>query len=198
MACILCLFPDTPPNSNEARKGSSMAQQSDLILARVNNANTFQVDLKDAPCVDPLACVANCVCSAYGCTACYWRKRVLEQYGNGIQDFVCFQGYMPKVCCVPTEGCFPGSPIGICLEGFCCTVFSLSITRIMVMDRKNIKPNGTDYQIIHFANCLGCLACVCMCAARAHRFLALRGTVPSTSVVVVTISRLSAPAGSRR
>eukprot|EP00966_Prymnesium_polylepis_P080852 1873142-Prymnesium_polylepis.1 len=103
MACILCLFPDTPPNSNEARKGSSMAQQSDLILARVNNANTFQVDLKDAPCVDPLACVANCVCSAYGCTACYWRKRVLEQYGNGIQDFVCFQGYMPKVCCVPTE-----------------------------------------------------------------------------------------------
>jgi len=49
---------------------------------------------------------------------------------------------------------------GLCLEGCLCPVFSLSMARIHMMDKKEIRPDPMDFQIIHCSNCLQLLACV--------------------------------------
>merc|ERR1712118_265352 len=47
-----------------------------------------------------------------------------------------------------------GPELGLCLEGCCCPVFSISIARLHLMDSKRIRPDPWDYQIIAFSNCL--------------------------------------------
>jgi len=41
----------------------------------------------------------------------------------------------------------------------------MSITRIFVMDQKNLQPDPTDYQIMRCSNCLQIAACLCSIAA---------------------------------
>ena len=74
---------------------------------------------------------------------------------------------MPACCCFDAAGLCPGSEFGLCLEGFCCPVFSLSIARLHLMDTKRLRPDPMDYQIIAFANCLQCLSLIVDCIASA-------------------------------
>ncbi len=55
--------------------------------------------------------------------------------------------------------------LGLCIEGCCCDPLSLSITRMYIMDIKNLHPDPVDYQIIRFSNCLQLASCICSCAA---------------------------------
>jgi hypothetical protein len=50
--------------------------------------------------------------------------------------------------------------VGLYLEGCCCPVFSLSMARIHLMDKKQIRPDPMDYQIIGCSNCLQLISCV--------------------------------------
>ena len=54
-----------------------------------------------------------------------------------------------------------GSMLGLCCEGCCCDVLSLSIARIFTMDKKRLHPDPGDYQIIAFSNCMQMVACLC-------------------------------------
>lgn len=123
--------------------------------------NAFQTGLFEAPCKAPGMCLASGCCPC--CSACYWRKRSLETFGSGLADYECCQGYIPCPCC--PFGMFRGTACGLCLEGCCCDPLSLSITRMYVMDAKNLHPDPADYQIIRCTNCLQIAACVCACAA---------------------------------
>ena len=49
---------------------------------------------------------------------------------------------------------------GLVLEGCCCPVFSLSIARMHLMDKKQVQPDPCDWQIIACSNCLQCFACI--------------------------------------
>jgi len=162
---VFCLFEDTPPRTNDAKPGSRKAQQQDLFFQRVGKPNEFGVALKDAPCTEPVCCCLSGLCIPWGCTACWGRNAVLEAHFNGITDFRCFQGYITHFCCFPVGECFPGSPIGLCLEGCCCTTASLSIARIYLMDARDIRPDPCDWQIIRFSNCLQLLSCICHLAS---------------------------------
>jgi hypothetical protein len=51
--------------------------------------------------------------------------------------------------------------LGLCCEGCCCDVLSLSIARIFTMDKKRLHPDPGDYQIIAFSNCMQMVACLC-------------------------------------
>ena len=53
-----------------------------------------------------------------------------------------------------------GNQFALCLEGACCPVFSLSIARIHMMDKKQIRPDKCDYQIIACSNLLQLISCV--------------------------------------
>ena len=85
---------------------------------------------------------------------------MLDKYHKGIEDFVCCQGMVPACCCINPSTWCPGSPIGLCLEGCCCPVFSLSIARIHLMETKHMRPDPCDYRIIQCSNCLQCLSCI--------------------------------------
>ncbi len=121
--------------------------------------NEFKTSLASAPCGDPLCCCYGFFCQP--CAACYWRKAFLEKIGNGVQDYVCCQGYIPKCCCCDFPNMGKGSLLCLCCEGCCCDVLSLSITRIYVMDMKRLHPDPGDYQIIQFSNCMQMVACIC-------------------------------------
>lgn len=86
---------------------------------------------------------------------------MLEEIGNGIDDYVCCQGYLGKMCCIDTTTMCRGSMLGLVCEGCCCPVLSVSIARIYVMDKKQLHPDPGDYQIIAFSNCLQIIACLC-------------------------------------
>ena len=55
--------------------------------------------------------------------------------------------------------------MAFCCEGCCCPVLSLSITRMFVMDAKQLRPDPMDYQIIQCSNCLQILSCICWLGA---------------------------------
>eukprot|EP00316_Scyphosphaera_apsteinii_P017809 CAMPEP_0119316028 /NCGR_PEP_ID=MMETSP1333-20130426/38171_1 /TAXON_ID=418940 /ORGANISM="Scyphosphaera apsteinii, Strain RCC1455" /LENGTH=192 /DNA_ID=CAMNT_0007321559 /DNA_START=216 /DNA_END=794 /DNA_ORIENTATION=+ len=96
----------------------------------------------------------------FGFTACWTRKAVLDKYYNGVDDYRCCQGYIPTCCCIDTSECCIGSPLGLCCEGFCCPIFSISIARLHLMDSKRIRPDPCDYKLIACSNCLQCLSCI--------------------------------------
>jgi len=159
--CFLC--PDTPPEKVSA-KGSRGASQN-AMLEMKENPHIFAVGLHNACCAEPCCCILSSLGSPLGCTACWARKAVLDRYYNGLDDYVCCQGYWPRCCCVDVPNCCRGSPAGLCLEGFCCGPFSLSIARIHLMHSKRIRPDPMDYQVIACSNCLQFISCILDIAA---------------------------------
>ena len=188
--CILC--PDKPPQGGATSKNQGAMQNQ--MIGYQNNPNTFQVDLKNACCADPLCCCVGGLGSICGFSACWARKTVLETKLKGIDDFICFQGYLrgcgpckerppsssPAPLLTP-HTCSPlahtphsalnltplqpptcaGSPLGLCLEGCCCPVMSISIARIHIMDLQQLQPDPMDYQIIQCSNFLQLVSCIC-------------------------------------
>ena len=130
-----------------------------LYLSYQNNPNDFALPLKSACCTEPCCCLLSGCGAPFGCTACWARNKVLETYYRGVEDFTCFQGYINNICCVPLDGC-PKGQFGMCLEGCCCPMISLSIARIHLMHTKGIKPDPCDYQIIQCSNFLQLLSCI--------------------------------------
>lgn len=157
MSFCLCCFSAEPPEQVKVkgRKGD----QYNLLLNLKDKPNTFQTNLCDAPCKDPGCCCISGVCTC--CMAFYWRKAALEQFGNGMDDYVCCQGYMGKCCCIDWPNCCKGSTCGACCEACCCDTLMQSFSRIYVMEKKDLRPDPVDYQIIAFSNCMQCLACIC-------------------------------------
>lgn len=158
----MCIFCPGEPPEKVASKGAK-GQQYGLYLSYQNNPNNFALPLKDACCTEPCCCIISGLGTPCGFTACWARSRVLETYYQGAQDFTCFQGYIPSICCVPVGdacSCCNGSMAGVCFEGCCCPVLSLSIARIHLMNTKGIRPDPCDYQIIQFANFLQLLSCI--------------------------------------
>lgn len=137
--CIFLLCPKQRPDKVSA-KGMHGAEFN-MYLAKSSMPNEFALGLKDAPCANPKCCILGTCGAPCGFTACWARKAVLEKYGRGVDDFVCFQGYLPGCCCIQPQGFFPGSPVGLVLEGCCCPVLSLSIARLRASDGLDPWPS---------------------------------------------------------
>ena len=190
--CCLLFFSDQPPREGVQAKGARGAQYN-AYYGMMNNPNTFALGLKDAPMAEPGCCLASGCGAACGFTACWARKKVLETYGGGVQDFVCFQNYVSRqecsagrpcrtpslgghhtahrpraslwcqigpCCCINPASFMPGSEAGLCIEGCCCPMISLSVARLHIMDVKRIQPDPCDWQIIAFSNALQCLSAI--------------------------------------
>ena len=70
------------------------------------------------------------------------------------------RAYPSHTGCVDTSNKCKGNQFALCLEGCCCPVFSLSIARLHIMDKKRIRPDPCDYRIIACSNFLQLLSCV--------------------------------------
>jgi hypothetical protein len=152
------LFPDQPPTSVKAN--GARGQQQQAMLDKQNNPYGFALGLKDAPCKEPVCCCISTLGAPCGLTACWARKAVLEKYGAGVDEYVCCQGYVGKTCCFEPATYCQGSMLGLVLEGCCCPMFSLSIARIHLMDKKQVRPDPCDWQIIQCSNVLQLISCV--------------------------------------
>lgn len=139
-------WPEEPPESvgSKGPKG----QQHEELLKKQSHAHEFALPLKHACAAEPLCCIASGLGAPCGCTACYSRMLVLESYAGGIDDYLCCQGYVGGFCCTDMRTVLPGSRVGLFLEGCLCPVFSLSIARIHLMDKKSLRPDPMDFQII--------------------------------------------------
>jgi len=156
---MACFCPDSPPESVKSR--GTRGQRDAHILAKQDNPNVFALGLKDACCEEPCCCILSGLGAPFGCTACWARKAVLERYSaNGLDDYVCCQGYIPQTCCCNPSTWCSGSRLGLACEGLCCPVFSLSLARLHMMDAKQNRPDPCDYQIIACSNVLQLLSCV--------------------------------------
>lgn len=47
----------------------------------------------------------------------------------------------------------------------------MSVARVHLMDKRSLRPDPIDYQIIAFANCLQLISCLCQIAALAFEGL---------------------------
>lgn len=139
--CFFC--PDTPPDKVQALgKGGlgTRGQANEHMLGHANDPHQFAIGMKHVCQAEPGCCILSGIGAPCGFTACWARKAVLEKYEqNGLDDFVCFQRYIPKCCCIDFTNQCPGGTCGLILEGCCCPIFSLSIARIHMMDRKNAR-----------------------------------------------------------
>ena len=154
------MFIDQIDSQNKAKNA-----QYSQFMAYANNPNVFALGLKDACCKEPLCCCASALGSPLGFTACWARSKILDTYHNGTADFICCQNYLPPCCCLQPAECCPGSALGLCLEGCCFPMTSLSVARLHMMDTKQIQPDPCDWQIIAFANFLQILSCLFHIAA---------------------------------
>jgi len=154
---LCCCFSAEPPQ--EAKAKGRKGEQYNVILGLQNKPNTFQTNLCNAPCADPGCCCCTGLFPC--CLAFYWRKAALEQFGNGMEDYVCCQGYVGKCCCCDFPNMGRGNTCCACCEACCFDTLSLSFSRIYVMEKKDLRPDPVDYQIIAFSNCMQCLACIC-------------------------------------
>ena len=155
---VYCLCPDTPPEKVSSKGINGTKGQ--ILLDMQNSPHRYGVGLKDACCEEPCCCIISMIGVPFGCTACWARKAVLDKYHNGLDDYTCCQGYLGQCCCVDTRECCKGSGLGLCLEGFCCPVFSISLARIHIMHTKQIRPDPCDYQLIACSNCLQLVSCI--------------------------------------
>lgn len=155
---VYCFCPDTPPEKVSSKGFNGTKGQ--LLLEMQNSPHRYGVGLKDACCAEPCCCIISMIGVPFGCTACWARKAVLDKYHNGLDDYTCCQGYLGQCCCVDTRECCKGSGLGLCLEGFCCPVFSISLARIHIMHTKQIRPDPCDYQLIACSNCLQLVSCI--------------------------------------
>ena len=156
---VFCFCPSTPPEKVKSKGFRGGAMKS--IVEKQNNPHQFALGLKDACCTEPCCCILAGCGAPCGFTACWARNAVLAKYEtNGADDYVCCQGYVPKCCCCDWPNCCKGSMFGLCLEGCCCPMFSLSMARIHMMDKKQIRPDSMDYQIIACSNCLQLISCI--------------------------------------
>ena len=155
---VYCFCPDTPPEKVSSKGINGTKGQ--ILLDMQNSPHRYGVGLKDACCAEPCCCIISMIGVPFGCTACWARKAVLDKYHNGLDDYTCCQGYLGQCCCVDTRECCKGSGLGLCLEGFCCPVFSISLARIHIMHTKQIRPDPCDYQLIACSNCLQLVSCI--------------------------------------
>mmetsp|Transcript_51723 Transcript_51723/g.117809 ORF Transcript_51723/g.117809 Transcript_51723/m.117809 type:complete len:157 (+) Transcript_51723:64-534(+) len=139
-------IPSKPPQ--EVKAGGNSGKKYGMLLDMQTQPNAFQTNLCDAPCASPLKCCVSCLFP--NCTAAPWREAALNQYGHGIEDYVCCQGYIPGCCCCKFETMGRGSAACMWLEGCCCAGLSMSITRIYVMQAKQLHPDPVDYQVFFY------------------------------------------------
>ena len=110
-----------------------------------------------APCANPLCFLGSLFCPQ--CSACLVRRQSLEE---DMSRYSCCQGYYDCMC-------FKAGSLGesICpdvynlLESWLCFSCSISATRMLVMDTRDIRPDPCDARLINFSNCLQMLSCIC-------------------------------------
>lgn len=156
----MCMcFSDAPPDRSRGPKNKKDA----MYFKYYDFANTWQITMMDAPCKgQPLCCIGVCP-FCFPCVQFWIRKKALEQIGNGMQDYICSQGYYPACCCwQPGKMGEKSCPeVCLCLEGCCCPGCVLTGTRLSVMDAYQIQPDPCDNRFIQFNNCIQMLACIC-------------------------------------
>lgn len=187
--CLFCFEP-TPPEdvkTTSQNHGAVYAQ----IVAFSSLSNTFDVPLGDACYHSPCCCLVGGLCAGSGVTACWARDKALKQTPGappGGYEYSCCQGYIPKMCCCDFPNWCVGSDAGLFLEGCCCPILSLSITRVFLMDKLMIRPDPGDFQLIRFSNCMQLLSCFCHILAFFQRDLRHLAHVIDVAADVVTFS----------
>jgi len=91
------------------------------------------------------------------------RKKAL---GGSLEEYTCCQGYIWPMSSRAGQCGEKSSPeCCLCLEACFCAGCSMSATRFLVMDAKNIKSDPCDNRIIRFNNWLQLISCVCQILA---------------------------------
>merc|ERR1712151_1485909 len=140
----------------------AMDQKSPMGQKYGGMPNTFQTNLCNAPCKNPGCCLIAFCCPT--CAACTMRSRVLE---GDLSRYICCQGDIPGCCCFkPGQMGESSCPeLCLCCEACCCLGLSVSSTRMVIMDAKQLAPDPCDYRLMCFSNFLQILSCICHIAA---------------------------------
>lgn len=69
----------------------------------------------------------------------------------------CCQGQLYQSCVPECRG----NQCGNWLEACLCPTLSISISRCLLMQHRQLHPDPTDYQLIRCSNVLHCVSCVC-------------------------------------
>merc|ERR1712110_339431 len=123
-----------------------------------NMPNRFQTNLCEAPCKNP-----GCCCIAFCCPLCAVYNARTKVLDGDMSRYICCQGYFPKCCCFnPGHMGEQSAPeCCLCIEACCCIGLSVSASRMVVMDAKQIQPDPCDYRLMCFSNFLKILSCIC-------------------------------------
>eukprot|EP00277_Geminigera_cryophila_P045704 CAMPEP_0173069956 /NCGR_PEP_ID=MMETSP1102-20130122/8324_1 /TAXON_ID=49646 /ORGANISM="Geminigera sp., Strain Caron Lab Isolate" /LENGTH=199 /DNA_ID=CAMNT_0013938121 /DNA_START=17 /DNA_END=614 /DNA_ORIENTATION=+ len=93
-----------------------------------------------------------------------------NQWQTGMMDdmtrYKCCQGYY-DICCFKAGSLQEESCPDVCnaLESYFCLSCSISSTRTLVMDTRDIRPDPCDARLIGLSNCLQMAACLCQILA---------------------------------
>ncbi|TYZ51089.1 hypothetical protein PybrP1_009550 [[Pythium] brassicae (nom. inval.)] len=156
---------------------------------RRDRENRFAVDMMQAPRADPLCCLGSCFCPC--CAQIYIRRKALhydmrnyvccQGYMDGFVPCLyagqCGEASCPNLCLCVEERVARSRPAlhmrkghltdrhcdCTCMQAFACNGCAVSATRMLVMDRHNLRSDEWDNRIIRFNNCIQVASIVCNC-----------------------------------
>ena len=161
--CLFCFSKDNL--TNDEIKG----KYGNAFGPYVNNRETFDISLCQAPCKEPLCCCASAAC--FCPVQVYMRHKVLNHVepGSGWSNYICCQGMCGGCCCIqPGNLCESTCPVPcMCLEACLCPGPAVSATSNVIRERYSLGLDEDDVRLIRCSNCLFyfsvLLSCVAMC-----------------------------------
>jgi hypothetical protein len=135
--------------------------------------NKFQTDMLHALFSGGLKnfiwCFAQFLPCTCGLTQYFLRRKVLN---GDMSQYQCCQGYV-NICGIGA-GSFGEDRCPhfcLCAEACLCNGFSVSASRMLVMDRYQLSSDPCDYRLVRINNAIQMLACVCDILAMVDRNL---------------------------
>lgn len=151
---MCCCIPSDPI---EDKKGKRKTFQ--------NSPNFFQVEMLNSWYVDCPSSCGWCLCQAIPlsapCTQYSLRYKLLE---GDMNKYQCFQGIWDPICCCIHPGQMGEKDCpGLCLfcEALWCNSLAVSATRIVTMEKYQLRSDPCDYRLIWCSNLINCLSCIC-------------------------------------
>jgi hypothetical protein len=146
-----------------------MGHASNMVYRLEGGA--FQTDLMPAPCQSRNACFwfLYQACPLTSCCAQYsLRYKVI---GGDMNKYRFYQNQFPHMehCTPLPRSCERTNPeFALCCESMCCNGCAVSASRLLIMDRYNLRSGPQDNQCIRCTNLVNAVACICDTCAWCH------------------------------
>lgn len=137
-------------------------QYGEQYAEYLDNTETYDITLCQAPCAEPGCCCISMFC--FCCAQVHMRHKALNHVypGSEWSKYICCQNYFGGCCCIqPGKLGEQSCPVCcMCMESLCCAGMAVSATSGLIRDKYQLGLDADDIKLIRLNNCIQMIALV--------------------------------------